>query len=220
MNVEYHELPVRHLVIDNFMSSRAANKCLAEFIELKPFYKSAGVVDDVNQPNAQFRKDTVRDNSVVMLNDHFRGKEGESFILNAMHDKLLNKEFLRMFDSLPGLFPIMGHVNSSDTVLSRYGMCDFYGLHNDQIKQQEQRRVITAVYYVNKPDAKFSGGELSLYSKDLKNHKKIVPKHNRLVVFESKQYHAVESVILNGSFDEGRFSVNFWLGFDGAFKFK
>jgi Rps23 Pro-64 3,4-dihydroxylase Tpa1-like proline 4-hydroxylase len=52
--------------------------------------------------------------------------------------------------------------------------------------------------------------------------KEIVPKHNRAVIFMSRICrHAVQYVNLSGKkWDQGRFSVQFWLGFNNINRFR
>ncbi len=228
MDIKYFELPKKHLIIDDYLTDKLAEKVLKEFIGLETHYEQAAigsdghVFDGCDQCIAikKFNKFSTRDNKVVYINDHFKGKEYNSIIINAMNLSIGSDGLVKLFDSLPGIFPILKHVNTSEAILSRYGKCDFYGIHNDPVPGIEQRRILTFVYYVNKVPIKFEGGNLIMYSDDYKEKIEIEPKHNRCVVFESKTYHAVDSVTLSGAFDEGRFSVNFWVGFDGTYKFK
>ena len=123
-------------------------------------------------------------------------------------------------DFISGFFSLISQVNSSETQLSRYGKCEFYGIHKDNSIEIPQTRILTLVYYVNKEPAKFEGGDLIIYNEKLDENLRIKPKHNRAILFESKTKHAVDTVKLNGDFADGRFSVNCWLGFENLLRFR
>ena len=228
VKIQYNELPKRHVIIDDFLSEKLAKKCLDEFISLKPYYHDATVGEESKHPDCEactdirkFHKNSIRDNTIVGLNEIFKGKEYESIIIRSILDALYREPLVNFLSGLDGLFPIINHMNTCETILSRYGKCDFYGIHSDsQINFQAEKRIITLVYYVNKEPVKFQGGELTMYSDDLKDKVTIQPKHNRAVIFESKTLHAVETVKFDGDWEDARWSVNWWGGFDNKFKFK
>ena len=74
-------------------------------------------------------------------------------------------------------------------------------------------RVISIVYYLHRPEARFSGGELVLRPFDRSGQEiRITPRHNRLVAFPSFARHEVATVHVPGDgWEDARFSINCWL---------
>lgn len=74
-------------------------------------------------------------------------------------------------------------------------------------------RIISIVYYLHRPDTRFTGGELVLrpfFGND--GEARITPRHNRLVAFPSFARHAVEPIEVPGdAWQDARFSINCWL---------
>lgn len=218
MNISYRDMPVPHVVIDDFLSAGMAKKCLEEFISYKPYYVDATINGCQCDECKDFVKHSQRDNKVFYMQ---KVKPDKSDILKSVHHALFKTPLTNFLTELGGLFPIIQSCTTTESILSRYGMCDFYGVHTDQIQEKPQSRILTLVYYVNKENAKFTGGELNLYDKKGASHISIKPRHNRCVIFESRRLHSVSSVGLNDeSFDEGRFSLNFWVGFDGELRWR
>lgn len=230
MTIKYQTFtePYYHLIIDDFLTPRYAKQVLEEAIELEPFYEQATVFSetghdddcDACKKDSAHSRTTQRDNKVIFLDKLYKNKRGSSVILSALQESVLDDHNgLRPYlVDQPGLLPIIDHINSTESILSRYGMCDFYGWHRDPLPEKEEERILTVIYYFNKEPATFTGGELLLGRPD--NYKTIVPKHNRLVMFESRTFHSVNTVELVGDFDQGRFSINYWLGFNGSNQFK
>jgi SM-20-related protein len=74
-------------------------------------------------------------------------------------------------------------------------------------------RIISLVYYLHRPGARFTGGELVLrpfVGND--GEARIAPRHNRLVAFPSFARHEVEPIKVPGdAWQDARFSINCWL---------
>lgn len=233
MIVNYYKDPAPHFIIDEFLTPRAANSILQECIDLQPFYKQALIIGELHSEPDNCKecknlvdvfRNNVRDNQTVNLNEIYKPEtRSESKTLSYLHHKLLDdREFLKLMENSESIFPITNQVNNSQTMISRYGKCEFYGWHIDTIPNQVASRVITVSYYVNKEPNVFKGGRLLLLDKENNTHKTIEPKHNRAVIFPSNTaVHAVEYVDLAGKeWSDGRFSVQFWLGFENGFKFR
>lgn len=222
--------PTPHIIIDEFLSPRAARLCLEEAIKLKSHYKQAQITDDNDllkdddcedcKMKRKINRNVVRDNKVIYL-DLFYKESKKSVIINCLIQSINFPEFKQYLCSLPGLFPIITSLNSTESILSSYGKCDFYGWHTDPLPNRENERILTLVYYFNKEPVKFKGGDLIITGNTVHDQKHIIPKHNRAVIFLSdKCVHAVDNVIFDGDFEYSRFSVNFWLGIGGPYKFK
>ncbi len=97
----------------------------------------------------------------------------------------------------------------------------FYRVHNDSSGEGFMHRMISFVYYFHRTPKAFSGGELRLYDRDVKDgilrpastYKDIQPLDNSLVFFDSRDMHEVMPVVCpSRAFADGRFTVNGWIG--------
>jgi SM-20-related protein len=110
------------------------------------------------------------------------------------------------------IFDIINYSTHQQAVISRYGDCDFYKKHQETHRDQITYRLVTLVYYINRVPEPFTGGSLTFWHGN--ERLRIDPKHNRAVVFPSFTIHEVESVRLSSDqWEDGRFSINYWLGF-------
>ena len=233
MDIQYFENPVPHFIIDNFLTDRASREVLEEAIDLEPFYEQAkveGYHEEANhmetcmecKRNAETFKNTIRDNQTIYLDKTFENQRNVSKTLTYMHKALDDVEFHAAMEKANYLFPLMNQVNTTETLISRYGKCDFYGWHTDTLSKSRETRILTISYYINKEPLKFNGGRFMFLNKITGEKKIIEPKHNTAVVFmSSSAFHCVEYVDLTGkNWEDGRFSVQFWLGFNNTFKFR
>jgi len=233
MIVKYFETPCPHFIIDNFLPNRASQEILQEVIDLESQYTQAGVgaiqenlahkeESETCKLQVDISKNTIRDNQVIYLDHIFAYKRDQSKTLTYLNHKICEDfEFINEMEKANHMFPLINTVNTSETLVSRYGKCDFYGWHYDTLSHRELR-LITISYYVNKEPLQFDGGRIMFYNKETKEKKAIEPKHNRAVIFMSTNaLHSVEHVNLSGKkWEEGRFSVQFWLGFNNQHKFR
>ena len=197
------------ICIDEFMNEEDAQKVLQECIDLKKVYRPAKIFDGPNasKVNLQFRK-----NDVVYIRDIFRSAPERSDILALLKRKIWTKECKRLWHEGDYIFDIINYSTWQEAVVSRYGNCDFYKKHQDTRKDHITYRLVTLVYYVNTLPERFTGG--SLIFGDSGNSLKIEAKHNRAVIFPSFTFHEVENVRINSDkWEDGRFSINYWLGF-------
>lgn len=215
MKTHRMDFPAPLLVLDDFFSQEDAAACLQECIDLRPVYQPARV--GAGKDN---RRDTkIRRNDVVMMDTVFSPDRTRSVILSALDRRVQEQDCKDLWHAGYTLFDTVNYANWKETVLSRYGKCDFYGRHQDTIFNAdergrcERRRMVTIVVYLNTEPEAFTGGALSLYDSDVEVT--ITPQHNRAVVFPSFCWHSVGNVQLSdGSpFSAGRFSINHWLGF-------
>lgn len=223
---EYFEEPCPHLIIDEFLSPLSAKDCLQESIDLEPLYEDSKVTDDDQylrhakeceqcRKDLLFNRHNIRKNDVVYLDGKFNNQIDKSIIMKNICISLTSNWFMNSMIN-KGVFEMINYTNSIEFILSRYGTCDFYGWHNDNGSHNISHRKITLCYYMNNENEKFTGGELILTGKDIHDRKIIKPKHNRAVFFMSDRTHSVNTVKLEGDkFEDGRFSLNVWLGFSG-----
>jgi len=225
--IEYKESPSPHVIIENFLSEPSARECLAEAQWLEPVFVPASVSgsphvedgDECDECTLQIKnlKLSIRSNDVVYLDDHYKGKRGKSVILTQLEFALQTHQFLNAFKKLPHMFPIVNQTTHMETILSSYGMCDFYGWHTD-IEPTLSNRVITCVLHFNTEPRQYEGGELILSGETIEDQLAYKPVHNTAIFFESSQcVHAVDATTHEGAFKDSRFSINLWLGFNAEF---
>ncbi len=232
MNIEYFNEPSPHYVIDNFLTKRIAKLILKECIELQQSYEQAVITNDKTEnidpehcedckANQNLYRNGMRDNKVVYLDLHYKHRKRSASLL-YLEQAVTEFGFMEFIKHSEGVFPYLNHTNTSESLVSRYGKCDFYGWHVDTLPDTYEYRTFTISYYVNKEPLKFKGGGLLLSNGDHKTMKRIEPNHNRAVIFPSlSTVHSVEYVDLTGhKWEEGRFSIQHWLGFNNKFKFR
>jgi len=135
--INFYEKPVPHLIVDGFLEPRLAKICLDECIRLEPHYADAKVtqfellLDDCAECviEKKFIRDITRDNKVIYYDSYFKDKRRESLILRSLEHMVFSDTFMQLLQNLPYMFPIIANINSSETILSSYGKCDFYGWH-------------------------------------------------------------------------------------------
>jgi Rps23 Pro-64 3,4-dihydroxylase Tpa1-like proline 4-hydroxylase len=234
MNVpifEYFEEPAPHIIIDNFLPDRTARDLLKEWMELEPKFEQAWTTSDVHTFDGcdectrlrNINRNFNRDNKVVYLDQEYQKDRTKSITLETMHHMVSTDLIIKAVKKFGNIFPLLEHTTNSQMILSRYGMCDFYGWHIDTIPGKWSERVLTVVYYANNEPAQFEGGELIFGGQedDITKNKTVIPKHNRCVIFPSANYHAVNNVkVKDDKHENGRFSLNFWLGFDGGYRYR
>ena len=232
MQVSYHTTPIVYVIMDDFLPERAAKECLKECFDLKPFYESATtfgqhVADGHASDGCEeckrlgtISRNFDRDNDLVYLDRFYKDKRLRSPILSYLEKSLTTSEFTSIVNKAGGMLPIALQINTTESILSRYGKCDFYGWHTDPLPNKQAQRVLTLVYYLNEEPVRFKGGKIMFYLTNGESIK-IEAKHNRAVLFESRLVHGVTDVDLpKDDFNGGRFSINYWLGFDNMYRFR
>jgi len=222
--IEYKESPSPHVVVENFLSIPAARECLAEAQWLEPVFTPALIqggpdphdADDCEECTQEIKnlRLSTRSNDVVYLDSHYKEKRNQSAILFQVDHALQRASFINVFKTLPHMFPIVAQTTHMETILSSYGMCDFYGWHTDIIPEIPQARIITCVFHFNTEPQQYQGGELILSGETIEDQLAYKPVHNTAIFFQSNQcVHAVDETIHEGGFKDSRFSINLWLGF-------
>lgn len=210
MKVQYFEEPTPHFIIDDFMTNQANKKIFEEIVSLEKDFVPGILGDRDRDPEIH---DMILRNNKIVLFDHDE-KYDDYYIRKVGVEVFNNGDFHTLLDSkTKSIFPIINHCNEISILLGSYGMCDFAGWHIDVNEDNAHLRILTACYYVNHPDAKFSGGEILLAHPNIEKPKEIKPKNNRLVLFHSKTLHKVNHIIMDETdFSKSRFVVNYWLG--------
>lgn len=217
MKVSEPEFTAPLLVIDEFLPPDLAAECLQEAIDLRPVYMPASVGQGVDNR----RDPKIRRNDVVMLDSVFYAAPERSKILTHIANHIKSKECNKLWHRACGgytIFDVINYADYRESVLSRYGRCDFYGLHQDTKYDRNngaciKNRLVTLCYYMNTEPEQFQGGQLTLCQDS--GEYTVTPRHNRAVVFPSFVYHKVANVKLDDDapFSAGRFSLNHWIGF-------
>lgn len=209
MDVERLPFPAPVLCIDNFLSGEDAQKVLQECIDLRKVYVPARIFDGANASKIDL---DYRDNEVVHLDEVFRGAPERSDILSIIKRRLWSDECRALWHDGYSILDIINYSTWQEAVISRYGNTAFYKRHQDTRRDHITYRLVTLVYYVNKLPVAFDGGALTLWHEA--QSVRLVPQHNRAVVFPSFLLHEVESVQLRSTmWEDGRFSLNYWMGF-------
>lgn len=115
-----------------------------------------------------------------------------------------------------GLFPFA--VAGRDIEMAAHRDGGFFHEHIDTMTAGNRPglggdRIISLVYYLHRPGARFTGGELVMRPfVGREGAVRIEPKHNRLVAFPSFARHEVETIHVPGNaWEDARFSINCWL---------
>jgi SM-20-related protein len=110
------------------------------------------------------------------------------------------------------IFDIINYSTWQESVISRYGSCNFYKKHRDTRTDHITYLLVALIYYVNRVPQQFTGGSLILWQGT--ESLRVGPKHNRAVIFPSFTFHEVENVRMRSErWEDGRFSLNYWMGF-------
>jgi len=221
--IQYFEKPAPHFIIDNFLSTIMAKQFLEESVK----YKDKFIPADVGNSDTKYFDDcpackiqrnlnmlVKRRNDVLYLT-HIEDLKN-SILSTGISSAINDLSFKQFIETTPSMFPIINNTDSIEVILSRHGMCDFYGWHTDNTNDPilMKRRVITIIYYFNTEPQKFTGGELILAYPTIATQKIIEPKHNRAIIFLSHTVHCVNTVKLESdNFIDGRFAINYWVGF-------
>ena len=116
---------------------------------------------------------SIRQDSICWLDDSDTASAAFLAHMEQLRLQLNEQLFL-------GLFKYESH-------FARYAPGAFYRRHRDSFKGA-RNRVISTVYYLNPGWAPQQGGELVIYRDDDSLVEKVLPLHNRLVIFLSEEF--------------------------------
>ncbi len=197
------------ICIDNFLSEAEADTIYQEFIDLKKVFMPSRVFDTSSTTKIDLN---IRNNEVAYIGDIFRDAPQRSNTLSLLRAKIWTDECRAIWHEGDYIFDVINYATSHEVVLSRYGQGNFYDFHRDTRQDHITNRIVTLVYYVSTVPTHFTGGELVLEKEE--RRMTIEPRHNRAVVFPSFHLHGVAPISMqNENWENGRFSVNYWLGF-------
>ena len=207
------------IVIEDLFGSKITNKFLAEFTSLKSKFTDAAIAAGGAGGNSVNKE--VRSNTVLYYDTFFQNRRSESVLLRET-EGFIGSDWIKELLSCTN-YPInlYNNTNYHETQVSRYGDSDQkYDWHIDRLGNSDTR-LITFSYYVSQIPKKFSGGEIILSNGLLANHS-IYGESNRhvfevkndmLVIFDSRTPHCVMPTISPKRFQDGRFSIQMWIGY-------
>lgn len=225
MKITVVKEPIWHVIIDEAFGTEKNKEIFTYILSLEEAFSQATVKDD-----SGINKDKSYRNNLSLMLDNLYDCSGEwekrkdsrkqSPLLGAIDGFMESQIMHNFFSSAPLPFYMFLKMNTWETQVSRYGKKNFYNWHVDNI-HDENKRIISLVYYFFEEPKSFIGGELMLTDGCLLEHKELIgetkrafiePKNDRLVIFSSNALHCVKNVEAPDEFRKGRFSVNVWAG--------
>ena len=205
------------LVINDFLSKEDNEAVLNEAIQNEKFYVDAEIGNGLDK--------TFRNNKVAFYDEIYQVDRTKSKLLSILNNKFdrdnPDTSFREILSSCPDPIDKFVFTNRDQNHVSRYGGDkSMYKWHIDRF--ENVNRVVTLVYYFFKEPKMFTGGELQVTNSPIVNGQTIEenplihtiePKNNMAVIFSSTVPHRVLNTKSSDKFDEGRFSLNCWIGF-------
>lgn len=214
MDIKYNE-DFNILIVKDLFGKDINEKMFKEAINLKEFYEQS----TISVPAKTLK--TYRTNTVAYPDNIFNGRRHESDILKNVDLMLTDSKISDMLKTIKEPLGLLGETNYNETQISRYGDDgQEYKFHKD--KFNGVGRLISFVYYINKTPKKYTGGDITfskspvLDNGDLLDTKAssitLTPENNMGVFFPSSLIHGVMPTKSPTEFDDGRFSLNCWVG--------
>jgi Rps23 Pro-64 3,4-dihydroxylase Tpa1-like proline 4-hydroxylase len=161
----------------------------------------------------------IRSNITAYYDDLYKDKRNMSPLLTHTGLFFQSQFMHELMNSAPFPLNIFGKTNYHETQVSRYGDSQQkYDWHIDRLT--DDSRLVTFSYYLCKFPKKFTGGEIVLSNGLLAENKihgetnrhKLSVENDMLVIFDSRTPHCVMPTKSPKKFEDGRFSVQMWLG--------
>jgi len=215
MKTEIIRSPVKALIFRNMFSEKVNEAILKESIFLEKNFISGMTSKGLDL--------NYRNNLVCYYDEIFVNNRNNSILLTTINELFSNNSQFRETIVSFG-YPFFKYIktNTHETQVSNYGRDnEKYDYHIDMIGKNKLR-IITFVYYFFKEPKKFKGGEIEFTNSPIVNGNLveenadtliIKPENNMGIIFDSSVPHFVHPTSSN-NFNEGRFSVNCWLGID------
>lgn len=212
MEINYNE-KFDIFTIDNLFDKKINKSILDEIINNKNNFNESTITGTYSKTD----KLKIRSNTVAYYDVLYNNKRNSSVLLNSLDSLFSNGDFKSMLESSKFPYYKFPETNYHETQVSRYGnKGQKYEWHSDRILGDT--RMITLVYYAFKEPKKFKGGILELSKLPVYNKKpfgevlKFIPKNNSAIIFPSYMAHRVDSTSSTKKFEDGRFSINCWIG--------
>lgn len=190
-----------HLVVDGFLPDDVAQALLGHALAGEELFVPALVKAEGRYRVAEEDRQAYSTGKLGPAGPHFTAAVEAHF-----------EHFCRAVGLAP--FPIAGW----DVEMAAHRDGGFFREHIDTMTAQNRPgqpgdRILSLVYYLHRPGARFAGGELVLRPFiGNGNAVRIAPQHNRLIAFPSFARHEVETIRVPGNaWQDARFSINCWL---------
>lgn len=212
LDIEYNSC-YNVFIIRNVFPEEENKKIHDEIIKNKDRFGDALVGLSVH-PSVVDKK--IRSNTVAYYDDIYNGRRMDSPLLSNIDGLFTCKDFSCMMATSPYPLHMFQNTNYHETQVSRYGDDNqHYDWHVDN--GNNIQRLVTFVYYPT--DGNWSGGEIELSNTPVWKGKsfseetlKIKPEKNLGIIFPSNMPHRVLPTKSSKKFEDGRFSVNCWVG--------
>lgn len=214
MKINYNK-ELNIFTIENVFGDKISREIMNELIFNKDNFKDASVGSgDTSRVDKN-----LRTNSVLYFDELFKDKRNSSKLLSNLEVLFANNKIRSMLDSSVYPFTDFTITNHHETQASRYGDNEqFYTWHIDRMFTKE--RMITFVYYPQPEPFNYSGGEIQFSPYPIVDNKPlseegiitIKPKHDFGLFFTSTTPHRVLKTKSPETFEDGRFSINCWIG--------
>lgn len=211
MQVKVLEQPIKHIVIENFLSKDELLKSYNEILRMKEgfqegewYHHEEGLVVDHS------RKKCLNLDPYL----YFKDMEKESFLITEVIPKLWDQKLREIYDGCgtDSVFSYLNDTNVDFALLTSYRDGDYYHWHKDI-------GVTTANIMIGDPDIDYEGGEFELCNVAREAHQEkmfgdefesvsydFVP--GRVVIFPARFRHRVKEVKVNGNqFENYRFTL-------------
>ena len=206
--------PVFLLVIEDFFSDEINKSILNEVISNKKHFKDATV------SSQNIKKEKFRNNKSAEYDIIYNQRRNDSVLLRALSDFFMQGATHDLLSSCEYPINMFNNTNFDETQVSRYG--DSGQKYDWHVDTYGINRQITLCYYFHKEPKKYKGGEIEfckspIYKGKLIDNNRdniitITPKNNMAVIFSGYVAHRVKNTISPKKFNDGRFSVNCWIG--------
>jgi len=218
LDFEFYWSPIYHIIIHNLFTKKQNQEILQEAIKLKANFGPSGVGGKGEYgPRTEFRN-----NLVCFYDMVFKENRQASKLLKYTDEKMQRDQaFREPIASSP--YPLSEFLltTTHETQVSRYGSeGQKYKWHIDRFA--DYTRTISMVYWFFKEPKTFKGGDVQLTDSPIFNGnlmdnnpliKTIVPENNMAIIFGGSNAHRVLTTKSSKKFENGRFSMNCWVGF-------
>jgi len=206
--------PFFHIIIYDVFTKERNKKILEEASSKKKHFVDASVHKGVDK--------TFRSNKVCYYDELYVNKRKQSIILKSFEDLFADQKFRESLASSPYPLSEFMATDIHETQISRYGHNAKYEYHIDRFASQT--RQISIIYYFFKEPKKWEGGQLEITKSPIFDGKEIdkyvgnkiiTPQNNMIIVFGGGSAHRVLPTKSPKKFNDGRFSMNCWVGKSG-----
>lgn len=215
IKVHLHRDPFAIILEDVFDKDTLAS-IFTEIIANKSNFSDALIV----QNGASVINKNFRSNHTAFFDQIYADDRTKSILLTETTKLIASDIVINLLNSAPYPFSNYAMTDTHETQVSRYGDTnEKYDWHIDRIGN-DPSRIITISMYMYKEPQRFSGGEIVLSNGVLSNGKiygetnrlTYKPKNNSCVIFNSRTPHCVMPTTSPEVFEDGRFSIQLWIG--------